>query len=244
QLIDAVLGHLQHRVLVSEVKRSGGAGLDAVRLEPDAVAVDAERALGHFASARVVAGHVERTPRLAQTAADAGVGVHIDDAVLVLDDGAGRRAGAQAARIGAVHALVLAHQPGQRIADLDLVELDQVPILRVQRGHRLVRAALLGLHRRQVVPFGAGHLAGLAADADGRVDVLGDDGQLARASRRPPERGGRLADLHPLLGGRHGYAFSTLTRKTLNSGVQVLGSIALGVSRLASGPVWAGSPAY
>src|SRR5262249_5375035 len=39
------------------------------------------------------------------------------------------------------------------------------------------------------------------------------------------------------------YAFASLTRKALYSGVHVLGSMADGVRRLASGPVWLGAPA-
>src|SRR5713226_10735452 len=75
-------------------------------------------------------------------------------------------------RIRAVHALVLAHQPGEVPVRLDLAELDQVPIVGVESGHRLVRAHLRSRHDLQVVPFLARHLAGLAADAGGGVDVL------------------------------------------------------------------------
>ncbi len=46
-------------------------------------------------------------------AADAVFLLEIDDAVAVLHDGAVGRARAQAAGIGAVHALILAHQPAE-----------------------------------------------------------------------------------------------------------------------------------
>src|SRR5262249_10775236 len=180
---------------------------------------------------------------------DALGGVHVDDAVLVLDDRSRRGTGGEAARVLAVHALVLAHQPGEAVVGLLLLEADEVPVVGVQGGQRLVRARLLGGDHRQVVPLLTGHLAGLAADAGGGVDQLGDD-------REPAERravsalGGRGApDLHRLTEGWGAHArsafptFSMRTRKALNSGVQVLGSIAEGVMKLASGPRCAGIPA-
>jgi len=60
----------------------------------------------------------------AVAAADAVILLEVDDAVGVLDDGAVRRAGDEAARLLAVHALVLAHQQHQAAAlGLVLVEL-------------------------------------------------------------------------------------------------------------------------
>ncbi len=96
----------------------------------------------------------------------------------------------QAARqpgVGAVHALVLAHQPVQRAVLLVLAEPDQVPDVRRHVGQRLVGPHLHGGFRRQIVPLLAGHLAGLAADARRGVDELGDrrhDADARRGRRR------------------------------------------------------------
>src|SRR5207244_6273437 len=126
QLSDAVVAEREQRVLVAELQAPGRAGLDAGRLEADGDAVDAERALGHLVVARRVARHVERAARLAEAAADALLRIDVDDAVLVLHDRAGRRAGRQAARVGAVHALILAQQPREAGgAGVDFAELDQ-----------------------------------------------------------------------------------------------------------------------
>src|SRR5713101_7753983 len=51
---------------------------------------------------------------------------------------------------GAVHALILAHQPRHAAFELHLVEADQVPEIRVEGGHRLIAAQLVGRHRSQV----------------------------------------------------------------------------------------------
>src|SRR5262249_29732301 len=99
QLLDAPLGEPQHVVLWAEVQASRRARLDARGLEPDGNPVHAERALGHLAGRLREAGHVERASRLAVLAADALVRVDVDDAVLVLDDRAGRGAGLEAARL-------------------------------------------------------------------------------------------------------------------------------------------------
>src|SRR5437764_186654 len=99
---DALLAERDHVLLGAELQAPGRARLHARRLDAHADAVDAQRALGHLAGLGAEPGHVERTPGRAQPAADARVRVDVDDAVLVLDDGARRRAGLQAPRIGAV----------------------------------------------------------------------------------------------------------------------------------------------
>src|SRR5207248_11073803 len=86
QLIDAGVGDREHVDLGAEVQAPGRACLDARGLETDLHAVDAERAFGHLVRARRVPRHVERTARLAHLAADAGLGIHVHDAVLVLHD--------------------------------------------------------------------------------------------------------------------------------------------------------------
>ena len=142
----------------------------------------------------------------------------------------GRRARPETARIGAVHALVLAHQPGEVAVDLGLLELDEVPELGVERGKGLVGPLDAGGHRRQVVPLLAGHLAGLAPDAGGGVDVLADGRHPAHPAGLAAERRRRLEDLETLDGHdgpqvvERGWPFSIRTRKHLYSGVQVFAS--------------------
>src|SRR6185295_14641341 len=101
------------------------------------------------------------------------------------------------------------------------------------RLERVHRQALRGLGLDvQVVPLHAGDLAGLAADAGGRVDEHADLVVLADGGAHPG--GGDVLDLEAA----H-YAvptFSSLTRKVLYSGVWEFGSTTLGVSRFAIGP--------
>src|SRR5262249_4922408 len=164
----------------------------------------AERALRHLVRPGVELGHVEGTPRLAVAAPDAGLGVDVDDAVLVLHDRAGSGAGGQATRVLAVHALVLAHQPDDAAVEVLLVEADEVPEVRVQLGHRLVGAGLFRRHRLQVVPLLAGDFAGLAPDAGRGVDELRNDGQTTDARLAAPDGGGGASDLEPMSG--HGFS--------------------------------------
>src|SRR5205807_6891427 len=82
-------------------------------------------------------------------------------------------------------------------------------------------------------------------DAGGGIDELRDDFQVAKLRLRAPDARGRLPDLQAV--GNHvtpAPAFSSLTRNVLNSGVQVFGSIAEGVRKFASGPMWFESPSY
>src|SRR5207247_11399773 len=83
--------------------------------------------------------------------------------------------GAQAARIFAAHALVLAHEPLERsVLALVLVELDQIPEIPRRRRHRLIGVVECRLLERHVVPLDARDLAGLAADTRRDIDVLAD----------------------------------------------------------------------
>ena len=151
------------------------AGLDARRLEPFAHAIRAKRALENAMRLRVHLRNVKRASGDAIAAADAIGLLEIDDAVGVLDDGAVRGTSRQAAGLGAVHALVLAHEPHQRaVFAFVLVEEDQVPVIPARLRHRLVGVTEDGFAERQVVPFHAGHFAGFAADAGGGVDEFAD----------------------------------------------------------------------
>ena len=234
QLRDAREAQADHIVLGTKVQAAGGARLDAGGLERDLDPVHAQRALRHLARLDVILRDIERAAGLAQLAADASLRVHVHDPVLILNDGAGSGAGLEAPRVLAVHALVLAHQPRHRVAQRALVEADQVPEVGLGLRHRLVRADLPGLDHLEVIPFLAGHLARFAADTRRGIDELGDDGDLADAGPASPEGSRGPADLEAL--GGH-YAFSSLTRNVLNSGVQVLPSMAEGVRKFASGPI-------
>src|SRR5580692_1867664 len=103
----------------------------------------------------------------------------------------------------------------------------------------------------QIVPFHAGDLACLAADALGRVDEFRHLAGMRAAHFRRWQGGCRAADDVERLQ-RHGfsYTFSTLTRNALNSGVCELASPTEGVSVLARNPglarpmkpQWIGTP--
>ena len=208
ELFRAALPQLLHLLLGAEMQAAGGARLDAGGLQAFAHAVRAERALEHLARGRAEFRDVERAAGDAVAAADTLLLLEIDDAVGVLDDGAVGRAGDQAARLLAVHALVLAHQQHQVAAvavRLVLVELDQVPEVIGRLGHGLITVLERGVAEREVVPLQAGDLAGLAADAGRGVDQLGDlrlsfhadAGDGARMGRDPADFQVRLAHGSP-----------------------------------------------
>ncbi len=189
QVGDAVIGVIDHVLLAAKDQRLGRAGLDTGRLQPDHDPIGAQRAFVGLAVLLREARHVERAAGHAVAAADAVLLLKIDDAVAVLDDRPRRRAGFQAAGIGAVHAAILADQPFQRAVLLMLGKAHQRPailgeVVRVLVG-TLVDADVLA----QIVPLLAGRLAGLAADALADVDELGHLGHLPLLRRW--RRGGR-----------------------------------------------------
>src|SRR5690606_24860309 len=167
-----------------------------------------------------------------------------DDAVVVLDDGPRRRTGLQAARVFAVHAAVLADQPFE-VAGGVLVfgEPHDRPGLIGHVGGVVVHPDVAADFVAQVVPFHAGHLTGLAAYAFGGVDQFGDAAADDLATRPGGRRGGGGAsfDIQGLKchGFLRSYAFSTLTRKDLDSGVYELPSPTGGVRVLARKPGFA-----
>src|SRR5258708_37527615 len=111
------------------MKTPGGARFDAGRLEPHVDTVRAKRALEDFLRFRIELGDVERAAGQAILAADAVLLMEIDDAVGVLYDGAIGRTGAQASRIGAMHALIFPHQPSElAVGELVLIEPDQIVV--------------------------------------------------------------------------------------------------------------------
>ena len=175
ELLGASFGEFLHVVLAAEVQAAGGAGLDAGGLEAFADAVGAECALVDALGFRIELGNVERAAGDAVAAADAVGLLEVDDAVGVLDDGAVGGARFEAAGLGAVHALIFAHQPHQRaVFALVLVEEDQVPVVPAGFRHGLVGVAEDGFAEGEIVPLHAGDFAGFAADAGGGVDEFAD----------------------------------------------------------------------
>ena len=175
ELLGALIGYVAHVLFAAEFQATGGTGLDASGFQALAYAIGAERTLVNFFRHRVEPGNIEGTARDAILAADTVFLVEVDDAVGVFDDRAIGRTGGEATGIGAVHALILTHEPlDGAVGILVLIELDEVPEIPVGLGHRLVGVVEGGGLERHVVPLDAGDLAGLAADAGGGVDELAD----------------------------------------------------------------------
>src|SRR5208282_1332928 len=175
QLPGASLGEILHVVFAAEVQATGGTGFDAGGLEPLAHAVDAERALEHLLGGRIELGNIEGTAAHAVSAADTVLLLKVDDAIRILHDRAIGGTGRQAAGVGAMHALIFAHQQLQRaIFALVFVELDEVPVVPRRRGHRLIAVVEDGLGERIPVPLETCDFTGFAADARGGVDQLAD----------------------------------------------------------------------
>src|SRR5690606_38526664 len=126
---DASGGVVAHVVLAAEDDGAGRAGLHAGRLQAHRHAVGTQGALVGLLVLGGQTRDVEGAAGDAVAAADAVVLVEVNDAVGVLHDRAGARAGLQAARLGAVHAAVLADQPFQvaRVRVLVLGEAHQRP---------------------------------------------------------------------------------------------------------------------
>src|SRR5579859_3713411 len=171
ELLRALSRKVQHVVLRTEMQAAGGTRLDARGFEPFAHAIGAKRAFENAVRLRIHLWYVKRAAGDAVTAADAIGLLEIHDAVGVLHDGAVGGTRREAARLGAMHALVLAHQPHQRtVFALMFVEENQVPVIPARLRHRLVGVVEDGFAKRQVVPLHAGHFAGFAANAGGGVN--------------------------------------------------------------------------
>src|SRR5208282_6028899 len=173
KLLGTCLRQFLHFRLRSKMQAARRAGLDARWFEPHRNAVVAQRALEDFARRRIKFRNVERTAGHAIPATDTICLLEIYDAVGILNDRGVRRAGREAARIGAMHALVFAHEQHHgAVGTLMLIELDQVPVIPCRLGHRLVTVVEGGFAERVTVPFQAGYFARFAANTRGRVDQL------------------------------------------------------------------------
>ncbi len=210
ELARALVGIGHHVRLLAEGDGARGTGLHAGGLQAHTDPVRTQRALVGLVVLLRDPGDIEGTPGDAVAAADAVVLLEVDDAVGILHDGAGRRAGLEAARIGAVHAAVLADQPLHRtLGVFHLGKAHQRPGLIGQ-----VRGVVIDAHVGadvvgQVVPLAAGHLTGLAPDALGFIDELGHLHPLPHGGRGG---GGRGAgdDVHRCLHGHR--SLLTLSR--------------------------------
>src|SRR5437870_11914964 len=90
QLRHALVGRLEHLVLGAELQATGGTRFNAGRLEANRDAVSAERAFVNFLGLSVELGDVKRATSDAVAAANTVLLLEIDDAVVVLHDGAWR----------------------------------------------------------------------------------------------------------------------------------------------------------
>ena len=175
QLRGPLFGQELHVVLGAEMQTARRTSLNAGGFQTSSHSVRAQRALVNLLGIGIVLRDIEWAAGDAELAADAVLLLEIDDAIFVLHDGAVGGTGMQAAGIGAMHALMLAHQPGKAaVGVLILVELDQVPEVPFRVRHGLVGVVEVGLPERHVVPLHARYFAGLAADAGGGVDQLAD----------------------------------------------------------------------
>ena len=118
--------------------------------------------------------NIERTTGDAVATANAVLLLKVDNTVLKFDDGAIGGTGAQATWIFTMQALVFAQQPHQVAVTFVFNELDQVVVIPLGGGHRLVRIVEGRLAKRMFVPFDTGHLTGFASDTGSDVDVLAD----------------------------------------------------------------------
>src|SRR6266403_70702 len=100
------------------------------------------------------------------------------------------------------------------------VEENQVPVITPRLRHGLIGIVENGFAERQVVPLHARHFARFAANAGGGVDEFADFIFALRVlAGNGPRVTGNSLDAQYFLA--HGilYAFSSFTRKPLNSGV-------------------------
>src|SRR5277367_2295594 len=113
ELRGALFGEVFHVFFAAEMQTAGRASFDAGGLEAFANTVGAQRALVNALGLRIELGNVEGAAGDAVPATDAVGLLEVHYAVGVLDDGAVGRAGGQAAGVGTMHALILAHEPLQ-----------------------------------------------------------------------------------------------------------------------------------
>src|SRR6185295_13870154 len=174
QLLGAQTRDLHHVGLRAKLQTARWTGLNAGRFETLAHTIGTKRALVNLLRVRMKLRDIERTTGDAITTTDTVLLLKINDAVFVLDDRAVCRTRTQTARIFAVQTLVLPQQPHQVAVALVLHEFDQVVVVPLRRGHRLVGIVEGRLAKRMIVPFDASDFARLTTDAGRDIDVLAD----------------------------------------------------------------------
>src|SRR5262249_31690851 len=136
-------------------------------------AIVTQRALENLSRLGAELWDVKGTARDAIATTDAIRFLKIYNSVGVLHDGCVRRTRCQTPRIGAVHALILAHQEHQvAVFVFMFVELDQIPVVPGRFRHGLVGIVESSFGEGISVPFETGYLARFAANARGRVYEL------------------------------------------------------------------------
>src|SRR5262249_16695436 len=132
QLLNTTAGDLYQILLRAELQTSGRTCFDARRLQAIRQSVRTQCAFVDLLRFRVQPRDVKGASGAAVFAADAMLLLKVDDPVGILHDRARRRARSQTARILAMHALILCHQPVETLrpvrTPLDVfIETDQVP---------------------------------------------------------------------------------------------------------------------
>src|SRR5580704_5786405 len=141
------------------------AGLNAGWFQAHRHAIITQCAFENLARGRIEFRNVERAAGHAISTTDAIGLLEIDDAVGILNYSGVSRAGCETTWIGAVHALVFAHQQHHgAVAAFMLVELDQVPVIPRRLGHCLVGVIKSGFAEGVTVPFQASDFARFAAN--------------------------------------------------------------------------------
>src|SRR5690606_20745846 len=174
QVFDTLCSVVLHVFFGTEHNRAGRTGLGTGRFLSDRHTVRTQGALVGFLVLFRNARHIERTAGNAVAAANAVFLVKIHNAVGVLHDGAWRGTGLQAARVLAVHAAVFANQPFQIASGVFILrKTHDGPGLVGQVGRVVIHPDVVTDFVARIVPFHAGDLTGLTANAFTGVDQLG-----------------------------------------------------------------------
>src|SRR5579863_8541191 len=113
ELRHTLAAEFTHIFFAAEMQAAGGTSLYTRRFQARAHAVRTQSALVNLFRLRVEFRDVEWTAGDAVLASDAVVLLKIHNAIRVLNNGSVGWTGAQAARVGAVQAAILAHQPAE-----------------------------------------------------------------------------------------------------------------------------------
>src|SRR5687768_9538978 len=176
ELLDPLVCALPEIANRAELNRVGGAGLRARRLHAVLQPVIAQSALLSRAGRGIDIDDAERTCRYTIAAAVAGIRLNHDGIEL----GAYNRVGRAYFEAGGLNAMLanVAHQEPTALASVlgELLDKLDVPPVEPVKPARVVIAVAAqcvetAIGCRQLVPFLAGDLARLAADADGGVGI-------------------------------------------------------------------------